>query len=154
MNFFLNFLKVKTLFTIKNFISLVCKVLHKVSKNLKPLVKIKFLTPKTLLKSQIQAIKKMFHKNNIFCRNNHLAEPLLRSIFFVNMNKAFLNILHFKLLSNLQISFVIHFFSSEDSNICGLYKPRSVLKNVRNKSNNKILNVSLKKRISYCKRGL
>ena len=59
MNFFLNFLNVKTLFTIKNFISLVFRVLHKVSKNIKPLVKIKFLTPKTLLKSQIQAINKM-----------------------------------------------------------------------------------------------
>lgn len=83
MNFFLNFLNVKTLFTIKNFINLVCKVLHKVSRNLKPLVKIKFLTSKTLLKSQIQAIKKMLPKNNIFCRNNHLAETLSRSIFLL-----------------------------------------------------------------------
>ena len=60
------------------------------------------------------------------------------------MNKAFLNVLRFKLLSNLQTLFVIHFFGSEDSNICGLYKSRSALKNVSDKSNDKILNVSLK----------
>ena len=64
--------------------------------------------------------------------------------FFVNMNKAFLNILRFQLLSNLQTLFVIHFFGSEDSNIYDLYKPRSALKNVSDKSNDKILNVSLK----------
>jgi hypothetical protein len=91
--------------------------------------------------------------------------------FFVNMNKAFLNILRFQLLSNLQTLFVIHFFGSEvspegrtfvinfvdnlgrpglckaetlDSNIYGLYKLRSALKNVSDKSNDKILNVSLK----------
>ena len=60
------------------------------------------------------------------------------------MNKAFLNVLRFKLLSNLQTLFVINFFGSEDFNIFGLYKPRSALKNVSDKSNDKISNIGLK----------